>query len=78
VVDAITKPYMEAWARGDYGEALEHWAIDIGNFFVCGVGVTGKAGEAVAVYRVQGGVGNTASRRYISIDANGNPIISFR
>src|SRR5207249_11250588 len=32
--EGIEKPYAEAWARGDYGEAIGRGAVDIGTFFI--------------------------------------------
>jgi hypothetical protein len=58
IVDGITKPYTEAWAQGNYGEALGRGAIDVGGLFVGGVGAAGKAGEAA---NVAGEVGEAAS-----------------
>ncbi|WP_108027063.1 PAAR-like domain-containing protein [Burkholderia mayonis] len=58
IVDGITKPYMEAWSQGNYGEALGRGAVDIGGLFVGGVGATGKAGEAA---NVAGKVGEAAN-----------------
>jgi hypothetical protein len=46
IVDGITKPYVEAWSQGNYGEALGRGAVDIGGLFVGGIGAVGKAGEA--------------------------------
>ncbi|WEY38813.1 PAAR-like domain-containing protein [Paraburkholderia sp. SUR17] len=58
IVDGITKPYMEAWSQGNYGEALGRGAVDIGGLFVGGVGAAGKVGE---VGNVAGKVGETAN-----------------
>jgi len=58
IVDGITKPYTEAWAQGNYGEALGRGAIDVGGLFVGGVGAAGKAGEAA---NVAGEVGEAAN-----------------
>ncbi|NTZ07261.1 DUF4150 domain-containing protein [Burkholderia metallica] len=58
IVDGITKPYMEAWSQGNYGEALGRGAVDIGGLFVGGVGAAGKAGE---VGNVAGKVGEAAN-----------------
>jgi Domain of unknown function (DUF4150)/DNase/tRNase domain of colicin-like bacteriocin len=58
IVDGITKPYTEAWAQGNYGEALGRGAIDVGGLFVGGVGAAGKAGEAADV---AGKVGEAAN-----------------
>src|SRR5476649_1041181 len=58
IVDGITKPYTEAWAQGNYGEALGRGAIDVGGLFVGGVGAVGKAGEAA---NVAGEVGEAAN-----------------
>src|SRR5471032_38232 len=58
IVEGITKPYTEAWAQGNYGEALGRGAIDVGGLFVGGVGAAGKAGEAA---NVAGEVGEAAS-----------------
>ncbi|WP_232448353.1 DUF4150 domain-containing protein [Burkholderia ubonensis] len=58
IVDGITKPYMEAWSQGNYGEALGRGAVDIGGLFVGGVGAAGKAGE---VGNVAGKVGEAVN-----------------
>jgi filamentous hemagglutinin len=39
-------------------------------------GAVDAAGETVTVFRVQGGTPPLASRQLITIDANGNPVIS--
>ncbi|WP_175812845.1 PAAR-like domain-containing protein [Burkholderia contaminans] len=68
IVDGITKPYMEAWSQGNYGEALGRGAVDIGGLFVGGVGAAGKVGEAGNVAgklgeaaNVGGKIGETAN-----------------
>ncbi|WP_175844607.1 PAAR-like domain-containing protein [Burkholderia arboris] len=58
IVDGITKPYMEAWGQGNYGEALGRGAVDIGGLFVGGVGAAGKVGE---VGNVAGKVGEAVN-----------------
>ncbi|WP_241012855.1 MULTISPECIES: DUF4150 domain-containing protein [Burkholderia] len=58
IVDGITKPYMEAWSQGNYGEALGRGAVDIGGLFVGGVGAAGKVGE---VGNVAGKVGEAVN-----------------
>ncbi|MFL9887739.1 DUF4150 domain-containing protein [Paraburkholderia agricolaris] len=58
IVDGITKPYMEAWGQGNYGEAIGRGVVDVGGLFVGGVGAAGKAGEAA---NVAGKVGEAAS-----------------
>lgn len=58
IVDGITKPYVEAWGQGNYGEALGRGAVDIGGLFVGGVGGVGKVGEAA---NVAGKVGEATS-----------------
>ncbi|VWC18533.1 PF13665 domain protein [Burkholderia aenigmatica] len=58
IVDGITKPYMEAWSQGNYGEALGRGMVDIGGLFAGGVGAAGKAGE---VGNVAGKIGEAAN-----------------
>ncbi|CAR52805.1 MULTISPECIES: DUF4150 domain-containing protein [Burkholderia cepacia complex] len=62
IVDGITKPYMEAWSQGNYGEALGRGAVDIGGLFVGGVGAAGKAGEAANVAGKVGEAANVADK----------------
>jgi hypothetical protein len=62
IVDGITKPYAEAWAQGNYGEALGRGAIDVGGLFVGGVGTVGKAGEAANVAGKVGEAANVAGK----------------
>jgi hypothetical protein len=62
IVDGITKPYTEAWAQGNYGEALGRGAIDVGGLFVGGVGAAGKAGEAANVAGEVGEAANAAGK----------------
>jgi hypothetical protein len=62
IVDGITKPYTEAWAQGNYGEALGRGAIDVGGLFVGGVGAAGKAGEAANVAGKVGEAANAAGK----------------
>ena len=47
--DAIKKPYTEAWARGDYGEAIGRGAFEIASlFFPPGGGAAAKGGTKAA------------------------------
>lgn len=62
IVDGITKPYMEAWNQGNYGEALGRGAVDVGGLFAGGVGVAGKAGEVGNVAGKVGEVANVAGK----------------
>ena len=62
IVEGITKPYTEAWAQGNYGEALGRGAIDVGGLFVGGVGAAGKAGEAANVAGEVGEAANAAGK----------------
>ncbi|WP_176016801.1 PAAR-like domain-containing protein [Burkholderia sp. BCC0398] len=62
IVDGITKPYMEAWSHGNYGEALGRGAVDIGGLFVGGVGAAGKVGEVGNVAGKVGEVVNVAGK----------------
>jgi hypothetical protein len=62
IVDGITKPYAEAWAQGNYGEALGRGAVDVGGLFVGGVGAVGKAGEAANVAGKVGEAANAVSK----------------
>ncbi len=49
VWDAIKKPYTEAWARGDYGEAFGRGAFEIASlFFPPGGGAAAKGGAKAA------------------------------
>lgn len=52
LVDAYTKPYVEAWKQGKYGEAIGRGVADVALFlsmFVDGAGVAGEAGEVAGV-----------------------------
>ncbi|RQR79224.1 DUF4150 domain-containing protein [Burkholderia sp. Bp9012] len=62
IVDGITKPYMEAWSQGNYGEALGRGAVDVGGLFAGGVGAVGKAGEVGNVAGKVGEVANVAGK----------------
>ncbi|WP_256975989.1 DUF4150 domain-containing protein [Burkholderia sp. AU28863] len=62
IVDGITKPYMEAWSQGNYGEALGRGAIDVGSLLAGGVGAVGKAGEVGNVAGKVGEAVNVASK----------------
>ncbi len=60
VWDAIKKPYTEAWARGDHGEALGRGAFDIASlFFPPGGGAAVKGGAKAA--EVAGDVARVAN-----------------
>ncbi len=49
VWDAIKKPYAEAWAKGDYGEAFGRGAFEIASlFFPPGGGAAAKGGTKAA------------------------------
>lgn len=72
IVDGITKPYAEAWAQGNYGEALGRGAVDVGGLFVGGVGAVGKAGEAANVAGKVGEAANAAGKAGELANASGN------
>jgi len=62
IVDGITKPYMEAWSQGNYGEAVGRGVVDVGGFFAGGVGVAGKAGEAGNIAGKVGEIANATGK----------------
>lgn len=62
IIDGITKPYSEAWARGDYGEALGRGTIDIGSMIIPGVGEAGKVGDGANALGKVGDVANVAEK----------------
>lgn len=47
-MEAMSVGYTEAWAAGEYGEALGRGAVDIGSLFLGGVGVVAKGGKGAA------------------------------
>ena len=71
IVDGITKPYVEAWGQGNYGEALGRGAIDVGGLFVGGVGTVGKVGEAASAAGKVGEAANAAGKAGEAADVAG-------
>ncbi|BCQ26028.1 hypothetical protein NK8_42120 [Caballeronia sp. NK8] len=62
IVDGITKPYVEAWSKGDYGDAIGRGVFDIGGLFVGGIGAVGKGGEVANAAAKAGEAASTASK----------------
>ncbi|MDR5745432.1 DUF4150 domain-containing protein [Caballeronia sp. LZ029] len=71
IVEGITRPYIEAWSNGDYGEAIGRGVFDVGGVFVGGIGAVGKGGEVANAAVKAGEAASTASKTAKAASATG-------